>query len=66
GGMTAEANFQPNLKMFVNLDYKQNDFMTGDLASIEPIWSANLSALGPTTNFAFSEADQQGYSVKTM
>ncbi|KAJ8085030.1 hypothetical protein AAF712_013336 [Marasmius tenuissimus] len=66
GGLTAEANFQPNLKMFVNLDYKQSDFMAGDLASIEPIWSANLSALAPTTSFAFSEADQQGYSVRAM
>ncbi|KAJ8085055.1 hypothetical protein PM082_003834 [Marasmius tenuissimus] len=66
GGLTAEANFQPILSMFVNLDYKQNDFMTADLASIEPIWTCDLSALGPITNFSFSEADQQGYKVATL
>ncbi|KAL0069370.1 hypothetical protein AAF712_003390 [Marasmius tenuissimus] len=65
-GLTCEANFRPKLKMYVNLDYKQNEFMTADLASIDPIWSANLSALGPITNFTFSETPQQGYSVATL
>ncbi|KAL0069374.1 hypothetical protein AAF712_003394 [Marasmius tenuissimus] len=65
-GLTCEANFRPKLKMYVNLDYKQNEFMTADLTSIDPIWSANLSALGPTTNFTFSETPQQGYSVASL
>ncbi|KAK1217632.1 hypothetical protein PQX77_019705 [Marasmius sp. AFHP31] len=61
--LTAEAKFQPILKMYVNLDYKQNDFMTGDLASITPIWTGNLAALAPLASFAFAETPQGGYAV---
>ncbi|KAK1218756.1 hypothetical protein PQX77_018556 [Marasmius sp. AFHP31] len=35
----------------------EHEFMKSDrLTSIEPIWSADLSALGPTTEFLFSES----------
>ncbi|KAK1222576.1 hypothetical protein PQX77_014568 [Marasmius sp. AFHP31] len=43
--LAAEAKFQPILKMYVNLDYRENDFMTGDIASIDPVWSGDLAKL---------------------
>ncbi|KAJ8084043.1 hypothetical protein PM082_002810 [Marasmius tenuissimus] len=61
--LTAEAKFQPILKMYVNLDYKQNDFMTADLASMTPVWTGNLAALAPLASFAFAETPQRGYAV---
>ncbi|KAJ8091802.1 hypothetical protein PM082_021037 [Marasmius tenuissimus] len=34
--ITAEAKVRPILKMYVNLDYRQNDFITDDLGVIRP------------------------------
>ncbi|KAJ8085054.1 hypothetical protein PM082_003833 [Marasmius tenuissimus] len=58
-GLTVEANFRPRLNLYVNIDCQEHEFMKGDrLTSIKPVWSADLSALGSTTEFLFSESPQ--------
>ncbi|KAJ8093511.1 hypothetical protein PM082_020369 [Marasmius tenuissimus] len=64
--LTAEAKFQPKLKMYVNLGYKESDFITADLASMTPVWTGDLAQLAPLTSFAFAETPQGGYAVTQL
>ncbi|KIK69238.1 hypothetical protein GYMLUDRAFT_237060 [Collybiopsis luxurians FD-317 M1] len=56
--ISVEAEFHPVLKMYVNLGYRQNDFITANLASLKPVWQKNLAGLESIANFSFVETSQ--------
>ncbi|KAJ8081964.1 hypothetical protein PM082_007810 [Marasmius tenuissimus] len=64
--LAAEAKFQPMLKMYVNLDYRESDFMTGDIASIDPVWTGDLAKLAPGASFGFTENLDQASTNPTQ
>ncbi|KAL0067021.1 hypothetical protein AAF712_006010 [Marasmius tenuissimus] len=61
--ITAEAKVRPILKMYVNLDYRQNDFITDDLRVIRPVWTENLADLPSFASFSITETPQGQYAV---
>ncbi|KAJ7642058.1 hypothetical protein FB45DRAFT_1054397 [Roridomyces roridus] len=63
--LTAEANFHPELKAYVNTGYQQNEFITADIAS-DMITSWNLAALNRTSNWLFTELPQGGYQITAI
>ncbi|KAJ6474989.1 hypothetical protein C8R45DRAFT_1103109 [Mycena sanguinolenta] len=62
-GQTAEAEFHPNLNAYMNLDYKQSQFITGDLKTTKAVAHWNLSALSAITEFRVTEDGQGGYQI---
>ncbi|KAJ7690178.1 hypothetical protein B0H14DRAFT_3532415 [Mycena olivaceomarginata] len=63
--MTAEADFHPMLRAYVNTGFLENEFITADIRS-PLIKQWNLAALSPATNWLFRELPQGNYAITPL
>jgi hypothetical protein len=60
--MTIQADLHPVLMGFVNLGYKESQFITADIAS-KAMWSQNLTDLPTNTTWEVQENPSGDYSI---
>ena len=59
--LNVTAKFEPVLKAYISLDYRQTEMLRAEIETIDPIWERNLLSLGQSTTIIIKRTPQGGF-----